>query len=121
PGLLVGLSIGKRDLAGLGWLEQLRWRIEELFPDRRIIASRANLVVAQRYLARMRLIELARRRGLPVLVWTVDSRRELERLRSDPRVWMVTTNYPDRARDPRPTPTPDVHIPDLTPVLAESG
>jgi glycerophosphoryl diester phosphodiesterase len=118
PGLLVGLSIGKRDLAGLGWLEQLRWRLEELFPERRILASRANLVVAQRYLARMRLIELARRRGLPVLVWTVDSRRELDRLRSDPRVWMVTTNYPERAQDPHPSPTPQAHP---TPVLAESG
>jgi len=98
PGLLVGLSIGKLDLTGLGWLRRLRWRLEELFPERRIHASRANLLVPQRHLARARLIGLASRRGLPVLVWTVDSRRELERLCADPRVWMVTTNFPERAR-----------------------
>jgi glycerophosphoryl diester phosphodiesterase len=97
PGLLVGLAIGKRDLTGLGLVERLRWRAEEIFPERRIRASRANLLVPQRHLARIRLIGLAGRHGLPVLVWTVDSRRELERLFADPRVWMVTTNYPERA------------------------
>jgi glycerophosphoryl diester phosphodiesterase len=102
PGLLVGLAIGKRDLTGLGLMERLRWRAEEIFPERRIRVSRANLLVPQRHLARARLIGLAGRHGLPVLVWTVDSRRELERLCADPRVWMVTTNYPERA--PLPTP-----------------
>jgi glycerophosphoryl diester phosphodiesterase len=50
----------------------------------------------------MRLLRLACRTGLPVLVWTVDSRRELERFCSDSRVWMVTTDYPERAPVLRP-------------------
>jgi glycerophosphoryl diester phosphodiesterase len=112
PGLLVGLAIGKRDLTGLGLVERLRWRAEEIFPERRIRVSRTNLLVPQRHLARLRLIGLAGRRGLPVLVWTVDSRRELERLCADPRVWMVTTNYPERAPIATPSsvpPAPDAH------------
>src|SRR5262249_26832506 len=95
PGLLVGLSIGKHGLTGLGWLDRVRWRVGELFPERRVRASRANLLVAQRHLARVRLIRLAQRRNLPVLVWTVDSPRELKRLCGDSRVWMVTTNFPE--------------------------
>lgn len=119
PGLLVGLSIPKWDLAGLGWLARLRWRVEEVFPERRLRASRANLLAPQRHLARTRLVGLARRRGLPVLVWTVDSRRELERLCADPRVWMVTTNYPERAPvgTPPPESTPAARRPEETPVI----
>jgi glycerophosphoryl diester phosphodiesterase len=32
-------------------------------------------------------------------VWTVDRPAELEQWMNDPAVWMVTTNYPERALD----------------------
>lgn len=94
--LSVGLSIGRHRLTGMGWTQAARWRVEEMFPARRIRTSRANLVVAQRHLARIRLLAWAHRNNLPVLVWTVDNAEEMRRLLADPRVWMVTSNYPER-------------------------
>ena len=39
----------------------------------------------------------ARRRGVPVLVWTVDSPRALRFWLRPGRIWMVTTNRPEDA------------------------
>lgn len=94
--LIVGLSIGRHRLTGMAWWQQVRWRAEELFPGRRVLACRANLLVAQRHLARARLLRWAHAHNLPVLVWTVDNPSELRRLLADPRVWMVTSNFPER-------------------------
>lgn len=85
--LLVGLSIGRG----------ARVSRSELFPTRRLEASRANLLVPHQRLAFLRLLSFAQRRKLPVLVWTVDGERELRSLLRDPRVWMLTTNFPSRA------------------------
>ena len=101
--LLVGLSIGRHRLTGMGWCQKVAWRVEELFPGRRIIASRANLVVAQRHLARVRLLAWAHRHHLPVLVWTVDNHKEMRRLMADGRVWMITSNYPELGLSMRTT------------------
>lgn len=100
--LVVGLSIGRHHLTGMTWWRQVCWRVEELFPARRVRASRANLLVAHRILARARLLKWAHANNLPVLVWTVDSPTELRRLLADPRVWMVTSNFPERGLGLRP-------------------
>jgi glycerophosphoryl diester phosphodiesterase len=94
--VLVGLSIGRHRLTGMRLWEQVVWRMGEMFPGRRIRRSGANLVVAQRHLARARLLEWAHKRNLPVLVWTVDNHKEMRRLLADARVWMVTSNFPER-------------------------
>lgn len=94
--VLVGLSIGRHRLTGMRWWQKVSWRVGEAFPERRIRRSGANLLVAQRHLARWRLIAWAHRNDLPVLVWTVDNQKELRRLLADARVWMVTSNYPER-------------------------
>lgn len=94
--LMLGLSIGRHRLTGMNLVQQVRWRIEEMFPEKRIHRSGANLVVAYRHLARVRLLAWAARHNLPVLVWTVDSEKEMRRLLGDARVWMVTSNYPER-------------------------
>ncbi len=94
--VLVGLSIGRHRLTGMRLWEQVLWRIGEIFPGRRIHRSGANLVVAQRHLARVRLLAWAHKHNLPVLVWTVDNHKEMRRLLADARVWMVTSNFPER-------------------------
>lgn len=96
PGLLVGLSSSPRLWPGRPWARSLV-TVEAMFPRTRVRRSRANLVVSHKLLARWWLRAYARRRGLPLLVWTVDRPRELDRWMNDPAVWMVTTNYPARA------------------------
>lgn len=96
PDLLVGLSSSAR--AGTrNWFIRKLVRIESAFPRLRVLLSGANLVVSHKVVARLTLKAYARKRGLPLLVWTVDRRDELERWMNDPDVWMVTTNYPERA------------------------
>lgn len=96
PGLLVGLSSSRRSWQGHRLARRIV-AIEASFPRTRIRLSRANLVVAHKSLAKLSLKRYARRRGLPLLVWTVDQPAELARWVNDPDVWMVTTNYPERA------------------------
>ncbi|MDO9356099.1 MAG: glycerophosphodiester phosphodiesterase [Solirubrobacteraceae bacterium] len=107
PDLLVGLSLG-RDMTGRRRSELWRTRYNELFPRTRIKACDANLVVANKTLARLTLAGFAKRERLPLLVWTVDEAPELGRWIDDPRTWMVTTNFPglaaqlrERRRSPR--------------------
>ena len=96
PDLLVGLSSSPR--AGSShWFVRRLVRIESAFPRLRVRLSGANLVVSHKLVARLTLKAYARRRGLPLLVWTVDSPEELAQWMNDPDVWLVTTNYPERA------------------------
>ena len=96
PDLLVGLSLG-RDVEGpLRW-SSLATRIAEVFPGRRVRGCDANLVVCHKAIASLRVAAWAARNGLPLLVWTVDEPRELRSWLRDPRVWLITTNFPRRA------------------------
>jgi glycerophosphoryl diester phosphodiesterase len=99
-GLLVGLSLG-RSVAGLPWHRQLRIRLSELLPRLRYLESRANLVVANHALARAGVARFARRRGLPLLVWTVDTPGALRYWMHPGRAWLVTTNHPRTALEIR--------------------
>ncbi|QGG40245.1 glycerophosphodiester phosphodiesterase [Aeromicrobium yanjiei] len=96
PGMLVGLSSGPRSSRDH---RLARWWVaaESAFPRTRVRLSRANVVVAHKVVARWSLKAYARRRGLPLIVWTVDRPDELARWMNDPDVWMVTTNHPERA------------------------
>jgi glycerophosphoryl diester phosphodiesterase len=96
PALLVGLSFG-RDMTGTRLAEHVGTRISEVFPERRLLACDANLVVANRRLAEVSLARFAARRSLPLLVWTVDEPDDLARWFADPRVWIITSNFPRRA------------------------
>jgi glycerophosphoryl diester phosphodiesterase len=95
PGLLVGLSSSPRSSRGR-WDRWLA-RLQAAFPRTRLRRSHANVVASHKTLAHVSLRRYARRRGLPLLVWTVDRDDELERWMNDPAVWMVTTNRPARA------------------------
>jgi glycerophosphoryl diester phosphodiesterase len=94
--LQVGLSLG-RGVRGFSLAHAVRVRISELFPGVRYRHSRANLVVAHHWLARLRVGRFARRHGLPLLVWTVDTPGSLAYWMHPGRAWMVTTNDPETA------------------------
>jgi glycerophosphoryl diester phosphodiesterase len=96
PELLVGLSLG-RNVRGLPWRHQLRVRLSELLPRLRYLESRANLVVVNHFLARVGVARFARRRGLPLLVWTVDTPGSLRYWLRPGRAWLVTSNFPVQA------------------------
>lgn len=96
PGLLVGLSSSPRAHSD-GFFPRWRAQISSAFPRLRIWFSGANLVVSHKFVARWSLKAYARRRGLQLVVWTVDNEDELARWMNDPDVWIVTTNYPRRA------------------------
>ena len=100
PELRVGLSLG-RDVRHLGWLHSLRTRLSELRPGRRYGATDANLVVGHHLVARLGVARWARRRRLPMLVWTVDDPDTLAYWLRSGRAWAVTTNYPEVAADVR--------------------
>jgi glycerophosphoryl diester phosphodiesterase len=104
PGLLVGLSSSPRSSRGR-WDRQLA-RVQAAFPRTRIRRSHATVVASHKTLALLTLRRYARRRGLPLLVWTVDDPGELERWMNDPSTWMVTTNHPARAIAARRTEVP---------------
>lgn len=92
PGLLVALSTSAPP-PGRG----PRARLVSLFPRLRIRRSGANVVAAHHIVARWWLVRWTARRGLPLLVWTVDADADLARWLRDDRVAIVTTNRPARA------------------------
>ena len=91
PDLLVGLSLG-RSRHGQPLHRQLIGRLSELFPARQVEASDPQVIVANKWLARLGLARWTHRRGLLLLVWTVDEPRLLRRWMDDPWCWLVTTN-----------------------------
>jgi glycerophosphoryl diester phosphodiesterase len=72
PQLRVGLSIG-RDPYRLGPVAILLLRPSELYPWRRLRRCGANLIATHYLLGRLGILAGASRRGLPVLVWTLNS------------------------------------------------
>lgn len=98
--LLAGLSLGRR-VRGLPLRAAVRIRLSELFPRLRYRASLANVMVANHTLARYGVARFARRRGLPLLVWTIDTEDSLRYWLKPGRAWLVTTNHPDLALEVR--------------------
>lgn len=94
--LRVGLSLGP-NIAGLSPWGAIVFLRRQLFPAARLAASGANVISAQSWLAALTLRRFARRNGLELLVWTVDSPAGLRWWLRPGRAWMVTTNHPDRA------------------------
>lgn len=89
PGLRVGLSVG-RGLGSVPWRSVSRLVRDEVLPTSRLRSSGATAVVAHRRLAHLTAARAARRLGLPLVVWTVDSPRGLRHWQR--RAWLVVTN-----------------------------
>ncbi|WP_435743705.1 glycerophosphodiester phosphodiesterase [Nocardioides sp. SYSU DS0663] len=94
--LKVGLSLGRK-VTGFPVWRQVRVRASEVWPHLRYRQSRANVVVAHHWLARAGLAGFARRRRMPLLVWTVDTPGSLRYWMRPGRAWLVTTNHPEHA------------------------
>jgi glycerophosphoryl diester phosphodiesterase len=96
PELLVGLSLG-RDFKNQSLWVAVLGRLSEIFPTRRMIACDANLMVANKRLARLSLARWAKKHRVPLLAWTVNSSRELKYWLKPGRAWLVTSNHPTEA------------------------
>jgi glycerophosphoryl diester phosphodiesterase len=96
PEVRVGLSTGT-SLSGLAPGAALSSLRRQLFPWRRYAEARADVLCAHHVLSALTLRLLARRKGLDLLVWTVDDARLLRWWLRPGRAWMVTTNHPARA------------------------
>jgi glycerophosphoryl diester phosphodiesterase len=93
PHLTVALTLG-RSTVGLGNLEAVRMRLSEIFPQRRIRRCDPNMLVLHHRLAKVGVLALARRRGLPVLLWTINDPEMIAAVAVDPRYWGYTTDFP---------------------------
>ena len=96
PALRVALSVGG-SVTGRPPAAQLRAYRDQLFPARRLEEADADAVAAQHWLALLTVGRLARRRGLPLAVWTVDHPLLLRHWLRPGRAWLVVTNRPDLA------------------------
>lgn len=100
PGLQVALSVGG-SVAGRPPARQLQARRDQLFPSRLLAQADADAVAANHWLALLTVGRLARRRGLPLAVWTVDHPWLLRHWVRPGRAWLVVTNRPDLALELR--------------------
>ncbi|GAC1506407.1 MAG: hypothetical protein NVS1B3_06020 [Candidatus Dormibacteraceae bacterium] len=96
PAVRAGLSLG-RDLDKATPWHRLSVRLSELFPARRLRASRADFVAVHKRLATLRVLAYCARAKIPAWVWTVEDEVETARFLADPRVAVVITNRPELA------------------------
>jgi glycerophosphoryl diester phosphodiesterase len=89
----VALSLG-RNMAGASRAQWLRTRLTELRPLPRLRACGADWVAAEHRLARAGVRRQCRRHHVNVMVWTVNSERELRYWLSDGRADVVITDRP---------------------------
>lgn len=89
----VALSLG-RNMAGASRAQWLRTRLTELRPLPRLRACGADWVAAEHRLARAWVGRQCRRHHVNVMVWTVNSERELRYWLSDGRANVVITDRP---------------------------
>ncbi|HYL71616.1 MAG TPA: glycerophosphodiester phosphodiesterase [Candidatus Dormibacteraeota bacterium] len=93
-GLLVGPGRGRR-ASGAGPLEWVaRCGADVLLPHRLLTPARR----LRRGPPHDALIDAAHRAGVPVILWTVNSSRHMERFLGDQRVAGIITDLPDQAR-----------------------
>ena len=90
PDIKVGLLLGK-------FRAPIWTRISEFFPMIRYRRARADFLVAHWRLLRAGFLERAQRNHKPVIVWTVNDEKMMERLFQDRRVYAMITDKPDLA------------------------
>jgi len=92
PDIKTGLILG-REIPSYHILT----RLQEFFPMKRCKKAKADFLVAHLNLLRFGFLERARRRRLPVFVWTVNDDETIWSLLDDERVYGIITDRPDLA------------------------
>lgn len=93
PSIATGLIVGGRAM--------LRRPLQDVFPFRRLAACRADFLAPARVLLSTGLARRAQRRGVRLLVWTVNDPEEVARYLGDPRVLGVVTDSAELLADLR--------------------
>ena len=93
PDVVIGLSLGRAPYR-LGPIRLPLLRPSELWPWSRLRRCDANLVAPNYQLASFGVLAGAHRRGLRVLVWTLNTEAQIRAAQRDERVWAYTTDYP---------------------------
>jgi glycerophosphoryl diester phosphodiesterase len=96
PDVPVGIAVGG-DLAETTRYLRERFQADGLSRLAGVSATGASWAVLHRRLARPPMLAECRRRGLAVMVWTVNSGAELRRLLGREDVTVVVTDWPARA------------------------
>ncbi len=92
PDIKTGLILG-RELPSY----RILTRLQELFPVRRCKKAKPDFLVTHLHLLRFGFLGRARRRRLPVFVWTVNDEETIWSLLDDERVYGIITDKPELA------------------------
>jgi glycerophosphoryl diester phosphodiesterase len=92
PQIKTGLILG-REIPDY----QILTRLQEFFPMKRYKKAKADFLVAHLKLLRVGFLERARRKHLPVFVWTVNTEETIWKLLHDRRVYGIITDKPELA------------------------
>jgi glycerophosphoryl diester phosphodiesterase len=101
PQVTTALSLG-RDLREVGRWLRLPVRARELYPLGRMRACGADWLAVHRRLARVNVLRLCGRFGIPAMVWTVNGEPQMRRFLADSRVAVLITDRPRHALSLRP-------------------
>lgn len=93
PHLRVALSLGRGGQVQRP-IQTVRTTLSELFPGGRVGRCSPTTLAVHHRLARAGVLRWARRRELPVLVWTLNDRRLIEWAWAQPQLWAFTTDLP---------------------------
>jgi len=96
PEVTAALSLG-RDLREVTRVLRLPTRARELYPLARMRACGADWLAVHRRLARMNVLRLCGRFGIPAMVWTVNLEPQMRCFLADPRVAVLITDRPRHA------------------------
>lgn len=97
PSVRTALSLG-RDLGGLPPYRRTAARLSEIFPVRRLKACGAQFAALNYRLVLAGVLGRCAANGIGTMLWTVDRDELITRFLKDPRVDVVITNHPERAR-----------------------
>ncbi len=85
PRMRVGLLLGK-------FKASLRTRVSEFFPMKRCENARADFLGVHVELLRFGFLERARKKSIPVIIWTVNDEETIWKLLHDGRVYGIVTD-----------------------------
>lgn len=92
PRIQTGLIVGEE-----GFRNPLKTRIFELFPFQRCRKSGIDIILPHWKLLRYGFLRRARKFNIPVIVWTLNSRRKIRKLLGDRHIRGIITDKPELA------------------------